>query len=378
MQKLESAQNNKPKSLYIHVPFCKSKCHYCNFISFAGKNEFIKPYFVALKQELEYYFDKYPDIILQTVYIGGGTPSVVDCSYYDDVFSLLSNFISQNAEMTIEINPGSVDFDYLINIRNLGINRLSIGVQSFDNKILKAINRIHDASEAEKTIKIAKQAGFENISIDLIYGLPHQTINNWEETLYKAINLDIQHISTYGLKIEEDTEFAINPPENIADEELQSIIYLKTTEILANNGFEHYEISNFAKKNKKSLHNLCYWKNKEYIGVGLSAHGYLGKIRYSNTEKLEEYLENPVKQVSEISICEAERIEEAIFLGLRLVEGLDTAKFKAAYGIDIIEKYSIIVKKYVNYGYMAYDNNNLRLTTQGILLSNTILAEFLD
>ncbi|OGI03304.1 MAG: hypothetical protein A2104_01505 [Candidatus Melainabacteria bacterium GWF2_32_7] len=378
MQKSEFAQKDNPRHLYIHVPFCKSKCHYCNFISFANKNEFIEPYFVALKQEIAFYFTDCEQR-LETIYIGGGTPSVVDFCFYKDLFELLTSLIniSPNAEITMEINPGTVDLNYLKNIRNLGINRLSIGVQSFDDKILKLINRIHSSKEAIETVKLSQKAGFENISIDLIYGLPEQTVKSWGKTLKQALALGINHISTYGLKIEENTEFSRNLPKNLPDDEQQSQIYLKTIEILENNGFNHYEISNFSKKDFESMHNLCYWKNQEYFGFGLSAHGYLDGIRYSNTENLEKYLENPIKRAFENPVSVSERFEEAIFLGLRLIEGINMEEFKANYGIDIRQKYSKIIEKYINYGFMACEDNNLRLTNHGILLSNSILADFL-
>lgn len=378
MPKLKLQQGNKPKNLYIHVPFCKNKCHYCNFISFSGMNEFIVPYFSALKKEIEHYVEKYFNQELDTVYIGGGTPSVVDIHYYQNIFNLLAGYINKDAEITMEINPGTVNLNYLENLKNLGINRLSIGVQSFDDKILKLINRIHNAKEAIETVKIAKKAGFENISMDLIYGLPEQSLKNWEETLNQALSLEISHISTYGLKIEENTEFSLRPPENIPEEEAQSEIYLKTIEILENNGFQQYEISNFSKENYKSRHNLCYWKNQAYFGAGLSAHGYLDGRRYSNTENLEKYIKNPLNRASENIISKSEKIEEAIFLGLRLTEGINPDEFKINYGIDINQKYSKIIEKYINYGFMISQNNYLKLTKQGFLLSTPILAEFLD
>ncbi len=375
----ESSPLCNTKNLYIHIPFCISKCHYCDFVSFTGKDEFIEPYFAALKKEIEFYAAKYNKEI-ETIYIGGGTPSVVEYFYYSDLFSFLKNliFISKNAEITMEINPGTVNQEYLKNIKNLGVNRLSIGIQSFDDEILSKINRIHSGKEAIETIKTAQKAGFENISIDLIYGLPEQDLINWQKTLKQALSLDITHISTYGLKIEKNTEFSRCKPKNLPDDEMQNQMYLKTIEILEENGFTQYEISNFSKKGRESKHNLCYWKNQEYFGFGVSAHGYLNGTRYSNTENLEKYLANPIKNVSENKISEQEKIEEAIFLGLRLREGLNTAEFEKTYGINLYQKYSKIIEKYISYSFMTYENNNLKLTLQGILLSNTIFADFIE
>ena len=380
MPKLGLNPANNPKNLYIHIPFCASKCHYCNFISFSGKNQFIASYFAALKTEMKFCIGRQGAIDLETIYIGGGTPSVVDSCFYKEIFGLLSKLtcISLDAEITMEINPGTVNINYLKEIRDIGINRLSIGVQSFDDKILKYINRIHSSQEAIETVKTAQKAGFANISIDLIYGLPEQTIEGWETTLNKALSLGINHISTYGLKIEEGTEFSRHLPKNLPDDEVQSQIYLKTIDILENNGFNHYEISNFSKKGFESRHNLCYWKNKKYFGLGLSAHGYLDDIRYSNTENLEEYLKDPTKSAFENKISAPGKIEEAVFLGLRLTEGINAKEFKLNYGIDIYQKYSKIIEKYIDYGFMTYDSSkNLKLTKHGILLSNSILADFL-
>jgi len=367
------------KNLYIHIPFCKSKCYYCSFISYAGKTEQIETYFNSLNKEMYYYLNQYPSTELETIYIGGGTPSVADFELYRNVFKTIKNSvkISPNAEITMEINPAAADYDYLKNIRDLGINRLSIGVQSFDDEILKLINRTHSSEDALKTVKTAKKAGFNNISIDLIYGLPSQSVKNWEDTLNTASSLEINHVSTYGLKIEENTEFYKNTPANLPDDEVQSNIYLTTIEFLEKNNFNHYEISNFCKTGFESKHNLCYWKNKQYFGLGLAAHGYINGIRYFNTENLEDYIKNPVKHLSENKITETEKLEEAIFLGLRLAQGINSEEFKSKYGIDIYEKYSKIIEKHSNYGLLSYENGVLRLTKQGFLLSNSVLADFL-
>lgn len=380
MQKSEYQTKNTAKSLYIHIPFCKSKCHYCNFVSFAGKDEFIEQYFNALKEEIKFYLKKYPPVKLETVYIGGGTPSIAVFGHYEKLFEVLneSTNLSANAEITMEINPATVDLDYLKNICSIGINRLSIGIQSFNDKTLNLLNRAHTSEEAIQTVKTAQKAGFENISIDLIYGLPEQTLESWLTDLKQALKLDINHISTYGLKIEKNTEFYCKLPKNLPDENVQRSLYLKTIEILEKNLFNHYEISNFAKSGFESRHNLCYWENQEYYGFGLSAHGYLNKIRFSNTEKFQKYLKNPLIHAEEKQVSFKERIEEAIFLGLRLTEGINTEEFKNLYKIDILQKYSKIVEKYIDCGFMEYNNSCLKLTKEGILLSNNILADFLD
>jgi oxygen-independent coproporphyrinogen-3 oxidase len=376
----QKSELNQNKNLYIHIPFCKSKCFYCGFISFAEKNDFIEPYFEALKKELASYSDKAYYSALQTIYIGGGTPSLADIKLYTDLFEFLHKKfkIAENAEITMEINPATVDFEYLKSLKSLGVNRLSIGVQTFQDNILKILNRRHNSQDAFKTVEIARKAGFENISIDLMYGLPEESLECWEETLKKAIDLNIEHISTYGLKIEENTEFFKNPPKNLPDDELQSIVYLKTIEILQENGFCHYEVSNFSKKSFESKHNLCYWQNRPYFGIGLSAHGYIDGIRYANTESLTDYIKNPLERFAENKISQKEQLEEAVFLGLRMRSGICRENFIEFYEVDIFEKYSAVIKKYTELGFLSVEGSVLRLTNQGILLSNSVLSEFLE
>ncbi len=364
------------ESIYIHIPFCKSKCHYCNFISFADKNCRIKDYFAALEKEISFKLREFPDKKFKTVYIGGGTPSLIDSVFYEKLLSMLN--LSDSPELTIEINPGTVSSESLKTLRKIGFNRLSAGVQCFDNDVLKSLNRPHTASEAIIAVKEAKEAGFENISIDLIYGLPGQSLLDWERNLFKAVELDVNHISAYGLKIEENTEFFRNPPLNIPDEDITSQMYLKTVEILGKNGFEHYEISNFAQKGFESRHNLAYWKNCGYFGFGLAAHGYVNGIRYSNKTDLEDYIKNPFEIDSQKELSANEIREEAIFLGLRLGQGLDIAEFQRNYSIDLIEKYRNIIEKYTDLKLMEFDGKRFKLTPQGMLLSNNILSEFLD
>lgn len=304
----------------------------------------------------------------ETIYIGGGTPSLINIKFYERLLSKI--IVSKSAETTIEVNPGTVSYEYLKNLRKIGFNRLSIGVQSFNDDILKILNRTHTSEEAKITVHDAQKAGFQNISIDLIYGLPRQSLDDWKETLYHAINLDVQHISAYGLKIEENTEFYKNPPQELPDEDEVVKMYLQTIKILEENGFEHYEISNFCKPVHESRHNLAYWNNEEYFGFGLSAHGYVNGARYSNTGNLDAYIANPLIKTEERLLTDVEKQEETIFLGLRLRKGIDITGLNG--------KYDDIIQKYIEMGMMKLENNYLSLTHEGILLSNNILAEFID
>lgn len=362
-------------SIYIHIPFCKTKCNYCNFISYTNKFSLIKEYFDALECELSFYLKKFPGKNYKTIYIGGGTPSLIDACFYKKLLKTINP--GDNTEITMEVNPGAVSAEYLKSIKGIGINRLSIGLQCFEDEILKRLNRLHSSKAGAKTVKDAKNAGFKNISIDLIYGLPGQTIESWEKTLYQAINLDIEHISAYGLKIEENTEFYKNPPENLPDEEINARMHLKTIEILEEKGFNQYEISNFSKQGFESKHNLAYWNNEEYLGIGAAAHGYINGTRYSNKEKLENYINNPLEKKEEKKLTEKEKIEEEVFLGLRLRKGIDLKKLNKKYSIKFFEKYEKTIQKYIKHGLMEFNGNKLKLTPEGALLSNNILADFL-
>ena len=264
------------KSAYIHIPFCKRKCNYCTFVSYP-KIELKTQYIQALLNEIK---NCYQGETLKTIYFGGGTPSLLQI---EDIDKLLNIFRTEkNCEITLEINPETVDEKYLADLRRIGVNRLSIGVQDFNDDILKIIGRGHTSQTAIDAVKTAQNVGFDNISIDLIYGLPSQTLKGFETSLNKAFELNIQHISLYGLKIENGCYFYKNPPKNLPDDDAQAKYYLKAIEFCKQNGFEHYEISNFAIKGFESKHNLNYWNNENYYGFGLSASGYERNIRYYN------------------------------------------------------------------------------------------------
>lgn len=354
-------------SLYIHIPFCLKKCNYCAFVSFCVNLPQIEKYFDALQKELAH---KNPRN-LKTLYIGGGTPSCVPIEFYRKIkFDHTKEY-----EFTFEVNPKTVDKKYLQDLRTLGVNRLSIGVQSLDDKILTQIGRPHSAKDAIDCVKQAQEAGFDNISIDLIYGLPNQTMKIWRSTLTQALSLGVQHISTYGLKIEEGTPFGQNQPENLPDEDLCADMYLECVKTLTNAGFEHYEVSNFALNGFESLHNSNYWQNNPYIACGIAAHGYEKGIRYENTTDLEKYLDTPLKPAKEIALSKDDILAEAIFLGLRLKKGIDLDDFKARYSVDFKEKYAEQLAKFTDF--FEQNGNKISLTTEGFMLSNVILAEFL-
>ncbi|MBO6088359.1 radical SAM family heme chaperone HemW [bacterium] len=359
------------KNTYIHIPFCKQKCKYCSFVSYP-KLEFKQKYLDALKNEIT---DRYKGETLETLYIGGGTPSLLTADEIGSVIGLFNT--AKETEITIELNPETITFEYLYGLKNTGVNRLSFGCQTFNDNILKIIGRRHNSQDVENAVFCAKNAGFKNISLDFIYGLPEQTIKMFENDLKRAINSDIQHISLYGLKIDEDCYFAKFPPKNLPDNDMQADMYLKAIEILTNNNFEHYEISNFSKKGYNSKHNLNYWNNNTYYGFGCAAHGYENGLRYSNFTDLEEYINNPSEHKNVHVLTNQEILEEEIFLGFRKISGINVENINKKFHTDFRKKYENVLKKYLSYKYLKETNEGYKLTNEGILISNVILSEFL-
>lgn len=355
------------KNVYIHIPFCKSKCKYCSFVSYP-RVELKEKYLEALEKEIK---TRYKGEILETLYLGGGTPSVLTC---DEINKLISLFnIDNNTEITTELNPETITLEYL---ENLNANRLSFGCQTFDDNILKLIGRRHNAKDVENAVKYAQQAGFNNTSLDFIYGLPEQTIEGFKKDLEHAVSLGVQHISLYGLKIDEDCYFYKNPPNNLPDEDTQADMYLTAIETLKD--FEHYEISNFAKKGFHSRHNLNYWDNNSYYGFGIASHGYENGIRYFNTSDLDEYINCPATHKDEHKLSEQEQLEEEIFLGFRKMSGINIDEINKKFNIDFRKKYAVPLNKYLSYKYLSETNIGFKLTTDGILVSNIILSEFIE
>ena len=353
------------KNVYIHIPFCKSKCKYCSFISFP-KLELKEQYLDALIKEIQYY---YKNEKLDTIYFGGGTTSLFTTEEFNTLLNLF-NFTDET-EITAELNPDGLTPEYLKNLKSIGINRISLGCQTFDDNILQLIGRRHTSKQVEDAVNFAQNAGFNNISLDFIYGLPNQTAEMFAKDLKHAIELGIQHISLYGLKIDEGCYFYTRMPENLPDEDAQADMYLKAIEILKD--FKHYEISNFG---KPSRHNLNYWNNNNYYGFGAAAHGYIENTRYSNIENLEDYIKNPIKHSTQHLLSKQEQLEEEIFLGFRKMEGIDISLINDKFNINFDEKYSKIIKKYSNY--IKKTSGGYCFNTNGILISNTILSEFLQ
>ncbi|OLA73001.1 MAG: hypothetical protein BHW62_07860 [Acinetobacter sp. CAG:196_36_41] len=371
-------------SAYIHIPFCKSKCKYCSFVSY-NRPEMMIGYVYALLKDISV---NYRGEELNTLYFGGGTPSLLPVDFLEKI---IKPFIfSKNYEFTLEINPDDRDLDYFKQLKSLGVNRLSIGSQTFDDKILKLIGRRHNSEQITEAVNLAKEAGFENISVDLIYGLPTQTMDCLKKDLEKFLSLDIQHISTYGLKIEEesfwgkcynretnqlvlpDTDQIYLPP----DEDEQADMYEGgVNKILENAGFYRYEVSNFAKAGFESRHNLNYWNNNEYYGFGAAAHGYVDGVRYSNYTSLEEYMAKPHIHECGRTLSMQEKLEEEIFLGFRKRSGVNVSEIDQKYGIDFGSKYRHILEKYSDF--IEKTPSGYTFNLKGTLISNIILSEFI-
>ncbi|MBD5402549.1 radical SAM family heme chaperone HemW [bacterium] len=360
------------KSAYIHIPFCKSKCHYCSFISF-NKFELKEEYLKSLSKEIDYFYNKE---VLDTIYFGGGTPSCLTVSELENILNKL-NF-NNSTEITIECNPDDCDYEYLKSLFDTGINRISMGCQTFNDEILKQINRRHSSSQVFSAVENARKAGFKNISLDFIYGLPNQNLQMFLKDLEKATELGIQHISLYGLKLEEGCYFYRNLPQNLADDDEQADMYLEAINLLTKLGYEHYEISNFSLSGHNSRHNLTYWDNKEYYGFGVAAHGYTDNIRYGNKDTIESYIKTPTEHKNSKLLTKQEQLEEEIFLGLRKMEGIDISHINSKYNIDFQKKYNNILNKYATLNLLKKTSRGYKFTPNGILVSNVVLADFLD
>ena len=395
---MEMSKNMQEKELgiYIHIPFCKQKCYYCDFVSFSNKEGYIEKYVETVKREIDSY--DLSNYNITTIYIGGGTPSRIPSEKIQEILEKIKQKISKNhtrwedIEITIELNPGTVDEEKIKKYKEIGINRLSIGLQSTNNKLLKEIGRIHTFEDFKKTYNLVKKVGFENINVDLMIGLPNQTISDVKESLNEIIKLNPTHVSVYSLIVEENTkmEQLINNKElQLPDEELERQMYWYVKNTLELNGYNHYEISNFAKKGKESKHNLNCWEQKEYIGLGLAAYSYLNGVRYGNTSNIEEYINVQdfynrseleesgirIRIVDEVQTLEDKR-KEYMLLGLRKIEGVSIQKFKEKFVENPIFLFRKELEKLVNEELIAIDGDCIRLTNKGLDLANIVWEEF--
>ena len=379
----------KDIGIYIHIPFCVRKCFYCDFISFSNIDNLIEDYFEALKLEIENE-ESLIERYIKTIYIGGGTPSYVDAKFICEVIKLIKEKynVDKDAEITIEVNPGTANKEKLDSYFKCGINRLSIGLQSANDNLLKMLGRIHNYQEFLDTYNLARSVGFKNINVDLMIGLPNQKIEDVEDSLKKVIGLKPKHISVYSLILEENTplEEKINNKElELPEEDLERKMYWRVKNILEENGYIHYEISNFAKEGFSSKHNLDCWNQKEYIGFGVAAHSYVGNKRYSNTENLKKYILyfkdknvdlNDIRDIHEEQDKELQ-MKEYMLLGLRKIEGVKVSEFKNKFVDNPIYVFKDSLNKLVNEELVEIDIDEIKLTNKGIDLANIVWEEFI-
>ena len=376
--------------IYIHIPFCKQKCKYCDFTSFACKEDIYDEYFKCLKKEITEKSDELDNenIEIDTIYIGGGTPSIVPTEYIEDIINLIYEKynVSKIAEITIEANPGTIDKDKLEKYIEAGINRLSIGLQSTNDKLLKMLGRIHTYCEFEEVYKTARQVGFKNINVDLMIGLPNQTMEDVQNSLKELINKSPEHISVYSLIVEENTKMfdLIESGElELPNENLEREMYWEVKNVLQENGYCHYEISNFAKKGFESKHNSNCWKQHSYLGFGVAAHSYYDGIRYSNITDLKTYIENFQNGESVYNIIFHEKqskeqmMKEYMLLGLRKISGVKISEFKEKFVDNPLYYFREQLNKLVKQNLVEVSEDRIYLTDKGLDLANIVWMEFI-
>lgn len=374
-------------SLYIHIPFCASKCYYCDFNSYVSTSDVMDRYLLGLDRELQAVSDAYDHAPLQTVFFGGGTPTMFDARQSERMMEMLHRHfkLADGAEVSVEANPGTVDLEKLNVLRDGGVNRLSFGVQSFDNDLLVKLGRLHDRDAVYRSWELARQAGFNSINLDLMFGLPGQSVETLEKTISALVELGPEHVSAYSLKVEEGTPFytwfnrgqLILPPE-----EDEVTMYGVVMDSFERAGYDMYEISNFAKPGHRSRHNQVYWRNEPYMAAGSGAHGYVNGLRYVNQKNVPEYIETTLRGERPVTesetIPEQHRREDTMMLGLRLLEGVSFERFRARHGAEMLEVFAEPIRKYEGLGLLEVDAAGVRLTRKGLFLANEVFAAFLE
>ncbi len=386
----------KQIGLYVHIPFCKSKCSYCDFVSYSSKEELIEEYIKWLCYEIREVGEgikldiqnKLTDnVVVKTIYIGGGTPSFIDSKYITKILeTIYKNYnVDPNAEITLEINPGTVDKEKLIEYKNSGINRLSIGTQSSNNNLLKMLGRIHTYEEFEETYNKAREIGFNNINIDFMIGLPNQILEDIDNIIKQVEKLQPNHVSVYSLIVEDNTPIKEKIEKGILklpNDEQERKMYWTVKNNLESLGYKHYEISNFAIPNYESKHNLDCWNQGEYMGFGVSAHSYIDGARFSNIDSIEEYIENYKnnKQENNFILHEKQnmnsKMQEYVLLGLRKIDGISCCTFEEKFGKDIFDVFEKELTTLMQKDLITAENGYIKLTNKGIDLANIVWEEF--
>ena len=379
---ISDMNTRKSLGLYLHIPFCKKKCLYCDFCSVAGNNnsELVSKYVASLKHCLLEYSKKTEDYMVDTIYLGGGTPTMLPIELMGEIFeTLFSNYsITDDAEITCETNPATASADYLRSFRKMGVNRLSIGLQSMQKNELKALGRIHGREDFLSTFADAREAGFDNISVDLMYGIPEQTMESFADTLSKTIALSPEHISAYCLKVEENTPFGkMGGSLVLPDDDAASDMYEECVRTLVGAGYSRYEISNFAREGRESRHNLRYWLGREYLGIGAAAHSYFCGERFAFAPNVSSFASGELFACDREMIDNEERMREHVMLRMRLSCGVNRVDFEREFGVPFEEKFPDI-KRFVDSGYVICDAGSYKFSDEGFFVSSYILSEILD
>jgi oxygen-independent coproporphyrinogen-3 oxidase len=377
-----------PKAVYIHIPFCATKCFYCDFTAYVVDGQPVDDYLTALEQEIALTVDQSPPGEIESVFIGGGTPTILTPAQMERLLTIVAHYFPAKAtemEYTMEANPGTTTPELLAVMRAGGVNRLSFGAQTFNPHLLQAIGRSHGVTEIAQSVNTATEAGFQNISLDLMFGLPNQTVQDVQQTVEQALQLPLNHFSCYSLKVEEGTLFhhweqAGQLP--LPDEEEEYAMYQWLRKTLPKHGFEQYEVSNFAKRGYESKHNMTYWRNKPYFGFGAGAHGYVAGNRHANVRGIREYIEqiaaNKRPVLHEDPVPLREQMENFFILGLRLRDGVNVKQFQAEYGQSAEKVFGDVLKNLTDKKMLSVNGDILHLTEQGLLFGNDVFAQFLD
>ncbi len=372
----------KELSLYIHIPFCKQKCFYCDFPSYASIDYLREDYVDALCKEIEEKASKY---IIKSIFIGGGTPSYLDTKEISKILSCIKKLdLIEGMEFTMECNPGALLEEKLKAMLDGGVNRISMGLQAVQNSLLKDIGRIHSFKQFEENFNLARKVGFKNINVDLMFGLPNQKVDEWKESLEVIANLNPEHISAYSLIIEEGTAFYKLWEKDkliLPSEDEERTMYEITKSILDKFGYHQYEISNYSKEGFECYHNKVYWKCEEYLGVGSASTSFIDGKRIKNIENVKKYIDkinSGEEVVEDITINTLEdSMEEFVFMGLRMLSGISISEFNKRFGVNIESIYKEVIDKNINKKLLVLENDKLKLTEKGIELSNSVMSDFI-
>lgn len=378
-------------ALYLHIPFCAARCHYCDFFTFAGKEHLIDEYVSALCSELSFLSQEH-DVSVKTIFFGGGTPSILEPAHFEKIFNALHKYftIIPDAEVTVECNPGTLTPDKVKCLKSCSVNRISLGVQSFNDETLKFLGRIHTSRQVVENYDLLREIGFNNINMDFISSIPGMLFSGWESALKKAVCLAPEHISAYNFILEEETKFYelhLKGKLQTPDEDEEARQYDFTREFLSRHGYGHYEISNFSKPGLECKHNLIYWHNENYLGAGPSACSHINGVRLENERDLHKYIE-VYKEPREQGIKGEQKstpepltqniqITDTLIMGLRLTEGISFHEFENRFGASLEELHGKTIRKFMKLGLLETREGALRFTTKGLFLSNEVLSELL-